>query len=222
MQPIVAEFQTRFGRLSLYVELYYRHELEENNMNLEIASRLQKLRREKGYSQEELADKLGVSRQAVSKWERAESSPDTDNLIVLAKLYGISLDELLLNSSEYDELENNTINDEETKQESESSDDNEEEIKVITKAKTNYSGDIESNNRSTRVILGSILTFVTLIAFLLWGFLFNGWRIAWILWLVLPFVLSIVEAVKRKKVKKVVYPLFTVIVFMVVGLVFGI
>ena len=64
-------------------------------MNIEIANRLAKLRKEKGYSQEKLAEKLGLSRQAVSKWERAESSPDTDNLICLAKLYNISLDELL-------------------------------------------------------------------------------------------------------------------------------
>ena len=64
-------------------------------MNIEIANRLAKLRKEKGYSQEELAEKLGLSRQAVSKWERAESSPDTDNLICLAKLYNVSLDELL-------------------------------------------------------------------------------------------------------------------------------
>lgn len=45
--------------------------------------------------QEELAEQLGVSRQAVSKWERSESSPDTDNLIALARLYGVSIDELL-------------------------------------------------------------------------------------------------------------------------------
>ena len=64
-------------------------------MNIEIADRLVKLRKKHGLSQEELADKLGISRQAVSKWERAESSPDTDNLICLAKLYGVSLDELL-------------------------------------------------------------------------------------------------------------------------------
>ena len=64
-------------------------------MNIEIANRLAKLRKEKGYSQEELAEKLGLSRQAVSKWERAESSPDTDTLICLAKLYNVSLDELL-------------------------------------------------------------------------------------------------------------------------------
>lgn len=42
-------------------------------MNVEIAQRLAEMRRAKGYSQEELAEKLGLSRQAVSKWERAES-----------------------------------------------------------------------------------------------------------------------------------------------------
>ncbi|MCL2559450.1 MAG: helix-turn-helix transcriptional regulator [Turicibacter sp.] len=64
-------------------------------MNIEIANRLVQMRKEKGFSQEALAEQLGISRQAVSKWERAESSPDTSNLITLAKLYNISLDELL-------------------------------------------------------------------------------------------------------------------------------
>ena len=64
-------------------------------MTMECAARLAELRREKGLSQEELAEKLAVSRQAVSKWERGESSPDTDNLIALAQLYGVSLDVLL-------------------------------------------------------------------------------------------------------------------------------
>ena len=64
-------------------------------MNIEIANRLVNLRKKNGLSQEELAAKLGLSRQAVSKWERAEASPDTDNLICLAKLYGVSLDDLL-------------------------------------------------------------------------------------------------------------------------------
>ncbi|HIW76496.1 MULTISPECIES: helix-turn-helix domain-containing protein [Gordonibacter] len=64
-------------------------------MNVEIAERLAARRRQAGLSQEALAAQLGVSRQAVSKWERSESSPDTDNLIALAQLYGVSLDELL-------------------------------------------------------------------------------------------------------------------------------
>ncbi len=72
-------------------------------MNVETAQRLADLRRSKGYSQEGLARKLGLSRQAVSKWERAESSPDTENLIALAKLYGVSLDELLNQSDEIED-----------------------------------------------------------------------------------------------------------------------
>lgn len=64
-------------------------------MNVAIADRLANLRKEHGYTQEQLAERLGVSRQAVSKWERTESSPDTDNLIALAALYGVTLDELI-------------------------------------------------------------------------------------------------------------------------------
>jgi transcriptional regulator with XRE-family HTH domain len=64
-------------------------------MNVDIASRLVALRKKYGYSQESLAEQLGISRQAISKWERAEASPDTDNLITLANLYGLSLDDLL-------------------------------------------------------------------------------------------------------------------------------
>lgn len=79
-------------------------------MNLEIANKLYTLRKKNGLSQEALAEKLGISRQSISKWERAESSPDTDNLISLARLYNISLDELLLNDVK--ENENNSKNQE--------------------------------------------------------------------------------------------------------------
>ena len=64
-------------------------------MNIETANRLLQYRKKHNLSQEELAAKIGVSRQAISKWERAEASPDTDNLILLAEIYGVSLDELL-------------------------------------------------------------------------------------------------------------------------------
>lgn len=64
-------------------------------MDVSMAERLMSRRKAAGLSQEALADRLGVSRQAVSKWERSEASPDTDNLIALASLYGVTLDELL-------------------------------------------------------------------------------------------------------------------------------
>lgn len=64
-------------------------------MNLLTATRLQELRKRNGYSQEVLAEKIGVSRQSISKWERAESSPEIDNLMALAQIYGMTVDELL-------------------------------------------------------------------------------------------------------------------------------
>ena len=91
-------------------------------MDLAMAQRLVDRRKAAGLSQEALAAQLGVSRQAVSKWERSESSPDTDNLIALAALYGVSLDELLYGeaagdsdggteaSDETEEAENSTDN----------------------------------------------------------------------------------------------------------------
>lgn len=69
-------------------------------MKIETAKRLYEYRKAHGFSQEELAAKIGVSRQAISKWERSESSPDTDNLIALAQLYGVSLDTLLMGEDE--------------------------------------------------------------------------------------------------------------------------
>lgn len=69
-------------------------------MTIETANRLFELRKKHNLSQEELAEKLGVSRQAVSKWERSEASPDTDNLIALAKIYDLSLDELIYGEKE--------------------------------------------------------------------------------------------------------------------------
>ncbi len=85
-------------------------------MNIETANRLLQYRKKMNLSQEELASRIGVSRQAVSKWERAEASPDTDNLILLADIYGVSLDELLKGEKETEsetqseEPENNAEN----------------------------------------------------------------------------------------------------------------
>lgn len=74
-------------------------------MNIETANRLLQYRKQHNLSQEDLAAKIGVSRQAISKWERAEASPDTDNLLLLSDIYGVTLDELLKgeNSSKKEE-----------------------------------------------------------------------------------------------------------------------
>lgn len=60
-----------------------------------LGQRLARLRKEKAYTQNDIADKLGVTAQAVSKWENDQASPDVDLLIKLSDMYEISLDELL-------------------------------------------------------------------------------------------------------------------------------
>lgn len=60
-----------------------------------LSEKLQNLRRAAGFSQEQLAERLNVTRQAVSKWETGEGKPDIDNLLPLAKLLGTTVDYLL-------------------------------------------------------------------------------------------------------------------------------
>ena len=64
-------------------------------MNMEFNNKLYELRKQKGFSQEELASRLNVSRQTVSKWEVGESAPDMEKLIAISDLFEISLDELV-------------------------------------------------------------------------------------------------------------------------------
>lgn len=62
---------------------------------MNIADRIQLLRKQKGYSQEELADKVGVSRQAVSKWESGQSVPDLEKIIAMSELFEVTTDYIL-------------------------------------------------------------------------------------------------------------------------------
>jgi len=74
-------------------------------MKIELGQRLSALRKENNFSQEDIAERLGVSRQAISNWERGESSPDTENLIELSMLYNVSVDELIFGKKETNETE---------------------------------------------------------------------------------------------------------------------
>lgn len=64
-------------------------------MSIKQGDYLKELRVKNKLSQEKLAEKLGLSRQSISKWEQGYALPDTDNLLKLSELYGISVDTLL-------------------------------------------------------------------------------------------------------------------------------
>lgn len=70
-----------------------------------LADKIAELRKKNGWSQEELAGQLGVSRQSVSKWESASSIPDLDKILKLSVIFGVSTDYLLKDSNEPEEAD---------------------------------------------------------------------------------------------------------------------
>lgn len=65
---------------------------------MRLSEKIMDLRKKSGWSQEELAEKLGISRQSVSKWETGESMPDLDKIIRMSELWNVSTDYLLKES----------------------------------------------------------------------------------------------------------------------------
>lgn len=82
---------------------------------MEISERLQQLRKLANYSQEQLADMLGVSRQAISKWESGQSNPDINNVIKLSGIYNVSTDYILIGKESNNESNESMENKTETK-----------------------------------------------------------------------------------------------------------
>ncbi|HHT7235725.1 MULTISPECIES: helix-turn-helix domain-containing protein [Bacillus cereus group] len=70
---------------------------------MSVGQQLKKLRESKGFSQEDVAKKIGVTRQAVYKWENDKSFPDIDNLILLSEMFNITLDELIKGNQNFKE-----------------------------------------------------------------------------------------------------------------------
>lgn len=261
-------------------------------MNIETANRLCNLRKKHNLSQEQLAEKIGVSRQAVSKWERAEASPDTDNLITLAQIYNISIDEILMgkksinvsdtssenktdeskdfskqnvnnNKSEnYNNNNNHTPKDSDNNYKEEKTrvsfkngihvDDGGDHVHIgwdgihvqdsdgtqvhidsngvfvdengNNKVFTDEDGHIfykdEDSKRSPfSIILNNIcIPILAIIIFLVLGFGFNSWEVAWLIFLALPLYYSMVEAIEKRKLSKFCYPVFVVILYLALGL----
>ena len=67
---------------------------------MELKDKLQLLRKENGYSQEQLADKLGIARQTISKWENGQAVPELNGLISLSNLYGVTIDRIVKEDDE--------------------------------------------------------------------------------------------------------------------------
>lgn len=76
-----------------------------------LGEKIQQLRKSRGMSQEQLAEKINVSRQSISKWELNDAIPDLNKIIILSQLFAISIDELIKENSSYKQsIESESIN----------------------------------------------------------------------------------------------------------------
>ncbi|HIY34993.1 MAG TPA: helix-turn-helix transcriptional regulator [Candidatus Eubacterium faecigallinarum] len=180
-------------------------------MNLLTANRLQQLRKMNGYSQEVLAEKLGISRQSISKWERAEASPEIDNLMALAKIYGITVDELLDTSNDKVVVANTNKKD--------------RDIKGKLKSLLSKANDFGIYPNVAKALLIFPFPIILVILYIALSMIFDIWHPLWIVFLTLPMYYRFAIACKanNKKVFMLLMPVpeFIVTVFLLLGILTG-
>ncbi len=169
------------------------------------------LRKQKGISQDEFAESLGVSRQAVSKWERNEAYPDTENLMAIARFFNVTIDSLINTPIapeskvvKYDEeLKDASVNDD--------FDDEDDDEKLKQTSKAAY-------------IWNSVpFAIIATVAYLLLGFFVDGgWEIGWTVFVLIPVYYSITDCIRKKSVSCFNYPVFVTFIFLLFGMLYGI
>lgn len=176
-------------------------------MNLITATRLQELRKANGYSQEVLAGKLGVSRQSVSKWERAEASPDIDNLLLLSKIYGILVDDLL--DTEKDKVVIQNPNDKP------------KDFSGKLKSLLSKANDFGMYPKVAKALGVFPFPIIIVIVYLALSMIFKIWHPLWIIFLTIPIYYRFAIACKanNKKVFALLQPIpeLCVTIFLLIG-----
>ena len=178
-------------------------------MNLLTATRLQELRKRNGYSQEVLAEKLGVSRQSISKWERAESSPEIDNLMALANIYGMTVDELLNTDKD-----KSIVNTQKPKKE--------KDIKGKLKSLLSKANDFGIYPKLAKSLLVFPFPLIVTVIYIAASMIFHIWHPFWIIFLTIPMYYRFAIACKgnSKKAFALLLPVpeLIVTIYLILGL----
>ncbi len=190
-------------------------------MNIEVANRLAELRKKSGLSQEQLAEQLGISRQAISKWERAESSPDTDNLIALARLYGVSLD-ALVNMSDEAEADERFAHFQQVKAESEQEGGVVEEIqetddcRSVKRTNPDGSWTWTFDHKFEQNLYAFPYPVIVVALYLMLSFFLNLWHPGWLLFLTIPIYYTAIDG-DHFDLNRVPFPLLVVPMYAIMG-----
>ena len=196
-------------------------------MNLFTANKLTALRKHSGLSQEALAEKIGVSRQAVSKWERGEASPDTENLLSLSKIYSVSLDDLLGDKTAQEileETEKSALPAESTSiapciSEEGSTKDTDSKNGTLSEKLKNEMQDLPAFGKK---LLKFPFFLAAIIGYLAIGFSIKVWHPTWLIFLTIPAyyitALAFLQKTEKKMLLTLPVYLYAVIIFLVLGL----
>ena len=205
-----------------------------------LPNNLYELRRKAGLSQEEFADRLYVSRQAVSKWERGEAYPDTENLITISEMFKVTIDELLnakdLSSSDVENIDAADVNEQANitdKTESKGGFglklelDNGINLKVGKGDEDDFiNGDDDDKDATARsswkyAALYSVpYSILCLVAFLVLGFTLNAWYWAWTLFMTVPIYDSVLDAIRKKSLSEFEYAIFVAFIYCLLGIIY--
>lgn len=156
-------------------------------MSIKQGEYLKKLRTENKLSQEQLAEKLGVSRQSISKWEQGISTPDIDNFVKLSELYSVSVDSMLKGEAL-----------------------NEARSVAYADKKT------EKKKRGWLFVSYPVLM-VILYAVIGVIFSAKGWALGWIVLLTIPLFYTGIIAAEKKKPIIFCYPVLVLIIYLLSG-----
>lgn len=166
-------------------------------MSIKQGEYLKKLRAESNLSQEQLAERLGLSRQSVSKWEQGISTPDTDNFVKLSEIYNIPVDSLIKGEPVQigNAAENNTTADE---------------------GNCIYEPSVKKKKRGWFFISYPV---IAVIIYTVLGSFFGvpGWAYGWIVLLTIPMFYTGVIAFEKKNPVIFCYPAVALTVFLLAG-----
>lgn len=169
-------------------------------MSIKQGEYLKKLRTQSKLSQEQLAEKLNLSRQSISKWEQGTSTPDIENFAKLAKLYGVSVDSLVKGESDQE----NSMS----------------SVRVINDQKEDKNS--ENRNKKRRGWFFISYPIIMIIAYAVIGILFQakGWATGWLVFLTIPLFYTAILAYEKKKPIIFCYPVLMVIIYLICGIFF--
>ena len=150
-----------------------------------LAEKIQALRKQSGMSQEQLAERITVSRQAVSKWELGESFPDIDNVVQLSKIFSVSTDYLLKDGASADAISKEALSLRETPcaegaAAAYASNENAAPRRTVRTSRDSHDDDGIVHHAAQ----ASVVYIVATIIFLLIGFFFRLWHPGWIVYLI--------------------------------------